>query len=115
MPASLSLAASMEPGGGSRPGTPGSSSGGGGKQGSFGRRVGMFELMVKSQSAAWGEGGPLAAQSDSGAAGAAGGLASRAPSFAEGRSGLGSRQSSMSRRGSGAGQGLAARRCAGWV
>ncbi|KAL4428595.1 hypothetical protein ABPG77_008907 [Micractinium sp. CCAP 211/92] len=110
MPASLSLAASMEPGGGSRPGTPGSSSGGGGKQGSFGRRVGMFELMVKSQSAAWAEGGPLAAHSDSGAGGATGGLASRAPSFAEGRSGLGSRQSSMSRRGSGAGQGLAARR-----
>lgn len=117
MPASLSLAAggsSMDPGGGSRPGTPGSSSGGGGgsKQGSFGRRVGMFELMVKSQSAAWAEGGPLAAQGDSGTGGGTGGLASRAPSFAEGRSGLGSRQSSLSQRGSGGGQGVFARRCA---
>ncbi|KAL4434374.1 hypothetical protein ABPG75_000815 [Micractinium tetrahymenae] len=116
MPASLSLAAgssSLEPGGGSRPGTPSSSGGGGGKHGSFGRRVGMFELMVKSQSAAWAEGGPLAGLGDSaasGAGGAAGGLASRVPSFAEGRSGLGSRQSSLSQRGSGAAQAALARR-----
>lgn len=118
MTASASLAAnsmSLEPGGSSRPGTPSSSGGGGGggggKQGSFGRRLGMFELMVKSQSAAWAEGGPLAALGDSAAGGATGGVASRAPSFAEGRSGLGSRQSSLSQRGSGGVQGAAARRC----
>ena len=106
---------------GSRPGTPRTAGGGGSKQGSFGRRAGMLDQLLKSQSqAAWSDGGagggesalPTAASGFAGAPsglgaapGAAGSgsgdLLSNSLPLSDARSSLDSRQNSMSRRGRG--------------
>lgn len=113
---------------GSRPGTPGSTTGGGG---AGGRRMNLFEALLRSQSqAAWaeegggmggtptgaagiGEGSVRGSGNFGGSAGAQAGMMSKSASMSDARSSFDSRQNSLSRQGGGEAGG--ARRWTGWA